>query len=432
MPTELAHFIQTSPLCDTHEHLWDEQSIGDKVPSILHNLFDNYITGDLIGAGASYEAVESLLKDSDQDVAARFEGIREAWEAVQFTGYGEAVRLIAQEFYGLGEITAPGLEAGQETHKTMDMAGSRLRLLRDVANLDHVQVDDQARPCPVDESGPDFFLYDINWADFCSGKPNLETVTEETGVSISSLADLHEAMAAVFSQHAKFAVAVKAQHAYSRTLRWQERTDEDAAKALDAWIHNPEDRTESERLCLGDWCWAKGIELSIEHNLPFKIHTGYYAGNNRMPVDYIKSGHLCPLLAKYLDARFVLMHIAYPYCDELIALAKHYPNVAVDLCWAWSISPNTTVDFIRRFIHTAPANKLFIFGGDTFFPAPAVAYSRQARTWFTRAMQAEVDEGLLTEGQAISLAERFMMKNQYAYFDLEKKKAILREAANTL
>ena len=33
------------------------------------------------------------------------------------------------------------------------------------------------------------------------------------------------------------------------------------------------------------------------------------------------------------------MHIAYPYSDELVALAKHYPNVYVDMCWAWSIDP---------------------------------------------------------------------------------------------
>jgi uncharacterized protein len=48
-------------------------------------------------------------------------------------------------------------------------------------------------------------------------------------------------------------------------------------------------------------------------------------------------GNLCPLLARYPDARFVLMHIAYPYSDELVSIAKHYPNVWVDLCWAWSV-----------------------------------------------------------------------------------------------
>ena len=48
---------------------------------------------------------------------------------------------------------------------------------------------------------------------------------------------------------------------------------------------------EPSRLLLGDWCWARGTELAIEYELPFKIHTGYYAGNDRMPVDRIKSGN---------------------------------------------------------------------------------------------------------------------------------------------
>jgi hypothetical protein len=142
-----------------------------------------------------------------------------------------------------------------------------------------------------------------------------------------------------------------------------------------------------------------------------------------MPVDYIRSGNLCSLLAKYLDARFVLMHIAYPYSQELLALAKHYPNVYVDLCWAWSIDPYSASDFVRRYIHAAPANKLFIFGGDTFWPMGAVAYAYQARQWLTRALEAEVQERLLTETQAIGLAQRFLRENQYLCFQIATKKA---------
>jgi predicted TIM-barrel fold metal-dependent hydrolase len=141
-----------------------------------------------------------------------------------------------------------------------------------------------------------------------------------------------------------------------------------------------------------------------------------------MPVDFIKSGHLCNLLAEYPQARFVLMHIAYPYSDELIALAKHYPNVYADLCWAWSINPYSAAEFVRRFIHAVPANKLFVFGGDTSWPGAALAYAHQARTWFNRALQAEVDEGFLTEPQAITLAGRMMKENQYDCFRVEDKK----------
>ena len=73
------------------------------------------------------------------------------------------------------------------------------------------------------------------------------------------------------------------------------------------------------------------------------------------------------------------MHTAYPYSDELVSIAKHYPNVWVDLCWAWSIDPYSSTDFVRRFLHAVPSNKLFGFGGDTFWPTAAVAYSIQAR-----------------------------------------------------
>jgi predicted TIM-barrel fold metal-dependent hydrolase len=184
---------------------------------------------------------------------------------------------------------------------------------------------------------------------------------------------------------------------------------------------------EATRLALGDWCWARGVELTIEHDLPFKLHTGYYAGHSRMPIDRIPAGNLCALLARYPEARFVLMHTAYPYTDELIAIAKHYPNVWVDLCWAWSIDPYTSADFVRRFIHAVPINKLFAFGGDTQSPTNSAAYSIQARRWLARALEAEVEAGDLTEAEAIRVAHRIMRENQYACFDVEGTRAAARE-----
>src|SRR6185503_963468 len=201
----------------------------------------------------------------------------------------------------------------------------------------------------------------------------------------------------------------------------------DAAHVLDKQLAGHE-LAEDERLCLGDWCTARGVELAIEYNLPFKIHTGYYAGHSHMPIERIRPGHLCALLKCYPQARFVLMHIAYPYNDELIALAKHYPNVYVDMCWAWSINPFVACDFVRRMIHAVPSNKLFAFGGDTFWPNAAVAYAAQARQWLTRALQGEVEDGLLTEREALDLATRLMRANQQECFDIEGTRAANRAA----
>lgn len=422
MATELSLFIEETPMVDSHEHMRKEEEYTEAGPDILQSLFQNYIPADLTSAGADPKAVAALMDGNNPDLRARFLGVQQAWEAVKHTGYGEAVRFNAKLIYEMDEITPESIEGAVSKHEALCKPGERLRLLRDVARLDHIQTDDFIRPCPPDASGPDFFFYDISWANFCRGTPDLEPLAQETGVEVKDLATLKEAMHKVFELNAQTAIAVKSQHAYNRTLKWRERDDEEAAKALENYLSDPQAPNEADQLCLGDWCFARGVELCIESDLPFKIHTGYYAGTGRMPVDRIPAGNLWPLLARYPQARFVLMHIAYPYSDELVALVKQYPNTYADLCWAWSIDPYSSSLFVRRFIHAAPANKLFVFGGDTSWPQAAVAYAHQTRQWLTRTLQAEVDEGLVTEKEAIKLASRFMTENQYACFRVAERK----------
>ncbi|MAS37607.1 MAG: hypothetical protein CL610_26665 [Anaerolineaceae bacterium] len=426
--TDLAQFIQDTPLIDTHEHLRKEQEYVDNGPDVLADLFGNYVSADLITAGASQEAVNNLLDTSNPDIEARWNGVKDAWHHCQFTGYGEAVKLIARDVYGMDDITLAGIEAGATINQQRRQPGERLRILRDEGNFDHVQTDDFTWPCLPDESGVDFFLYDLSWASFCRGGFDVAALHAETGCDVRDLNTLNEAMTALFAKYGPNAIAVKAQHAYERTLLWQQRSESEVAPVLARHLRSAA-LTEAEKLILGDWCWARGVELAIEHNLPFKLHTGYYAGNNRMPVERIKSGNLCRLLATYPAARFVLMHIAYPYDPELTAIAKHYRNVYVDMCWAWSIDPYTASDFVRRFLHTVPINKLFVFGGDTSWPSASVAYAKQARRWLTRALQAEIDDGMLNEPQAIQVAQCLMQTNQRDCFDIEGTRATLKAAA---
>lgn len=421
---KLAAHIQEQRLIDTHEHLNSEQYYLESFPDILCSLFDNYVTADLVVAGASQAAVDRLLDTNDPDIIGRFAGIRRAWEACQHTGYGEAVRLIARLIYDIDEITPETLQAALPRHEAMRKPGERLRLLRDVAGLEHVQIDNFTWQCPPDPSGPDFFLYDLSWVGFCRGDVDVDGIYAETGISVNDLASWKRGMQAIFERQAPTAIAVKSQHAYQRTLLWRERSDAEVAPILDKLLAGREPDQE-QLLCLGDWSMARGVELAIEHNLPFKIHTGYYAGYGTMSMERIHSGQLSTLLRRYPDARFVLMHTAYPYSAELAALAKHYPNVYVDMCWAWSIDPYSACDFVRRMIHTVPANKLFVFGGDTFWPTAAVGYTAQARSWLTRALQAELDDGLLSEQDAIGLASRLMRTNQEDCFDIAGRRAMI-------
>jgi hypothetical protein len=426
--TDLSTHIRATRLIDTHEHLRDERNFVEDGPDVLQDLFDNYVTADLVVAGAQEDAVKRLLDASDPDLAGRLAGVHDAWERCRHTGYGEAVRLIGQLVYGIEEITPYSLEVARVRNLELRQPGERLRLLRDTANLDHVQVDDFRLQCEPDASGPGFFLYDLSWVEFCKGKIDAEGIQREVGIAVESLTGLRGAIEALFQRYGPCAIAVKSQHAYERTLRWEERSDADAARALLRQLDG-QILSEEERLCLGDWCLARGVEQAIAHNLPFKIHTGYYAGHSRMPIERVRAANLCALLARYPAARFVLMHAAYPYSAELIALAKHYPNVYIDMCWAWSIDPYSACDTLRRTIHAVPANKVFAFGGDTSWPAAAVAYAAQARAWLTRALMGEVEDGLLGEREAIALATRLMRENQLECFDIAGRRAMLLAAA---
>lgn len=429
MSSDIARHVRETPLVDTHEHLQKEPAWLANEDDILRDIFSNYVPADLHTAGATDEQRQTLMDGSNPDIEGRFEGIRDIWEKIQFTGYGEAVSTIAREIYGVEEMTGSALAAQNHKTKALRQPGERHRLLREVANLDHVQTDDFCWPCPPDPSGVDFFLYDLSWQGFCSGQIDPEAIHKETGVGVTDLASLKQGMEGLFAKHGPTAIAVKSQHAYGRTLDWVERSDADAESALQRILTGADgDIDVATRLQLGDWCWSRGVELAIEHDLPFKIHTGYYAGNDRMPVRRIPSGNLAPLLAKYLDAKFVLMHISYPYTDELVAMTKHYRNVWADLCWAWSIDPYSSRDFLRRCIHAVPINKVFAFGGDTGWPTSSVAYAIQARNEITRALEAEVAEGYMGEKEAKYIASRIMYDNQYECFDVEGTRAALNAA----
>ncbi|GIV14708.1 MAG: hypothetical protein KatS3mg022_0143 [Armatimonadota bacterium] len=419
---DLQQHIWTTPLVDTHEHQRTEEEYLQTPVDVLVELFDNYVIADLAVAGASPEALKKLLDASDLDIRRRFEGVSKAWEACQHTGYGEAVRLMAQIAYGMDNITPETLEQAQRRNSNARQPGERLRILKEFGNLDHVQVDHFRRVVQIDDSAAEFFLYDISWAAFCQGDVDAAAIAQESGVEVKDLHSLRRAMEAIFDRYGRFAIAVKAQHAYGRTLQWYPREDSEAEMVLQKILRG-QPATPEEKLCLGDWCWARGVELAAEYNLPFKTHTGYYAGWGRMPVHYIPAGNLWELLATYPQTRFVLMHIAYPYSDELVALAKRYPNVYVDMCWAWSIDPYSAGDFLRRFLHAAPINKLFAFGGDTRLPWAAVAYATQARKGLLRALQAEVKEKNMTEREAMAVATRVMRQNQYECFDIEGRRA---------
>lgn len=430
MSTDLARHVESMLIADTHEHTRTEAEWVTEGPAdVLADIFSNYATDDLVCAGMDYQAMVELVRGKPQDLQKRWDSVKDYWPLIRHTGYGQGVALAAEEVYGMEELSLPGLQTAEKTYRQLRSPGGQIEFLRHRAGLDHQQVNDMTRRPPTPNTdAPDFYLYDLSIWHLVKHEMDYQQLFDWTGVTVSDLASLDSAMGRLFEKSGGLAIACKSQQAYTRSLAWQKRTDAQARSALEEILRQGASADPAQRAVLGDWCLGRCCELAGQYNLPVKFHTGYTAGTSFMPLAGTAPSNLCGLFKAFPKTRFVLMHMSFPYHSELLALAKQYPNVYASLCWAWSISPRDAMEFVRRFIHSVPANKLLAFGGDSVWPTPTYVYSRQMRQWLSRALQAEVDEGYLGEAQAIELADRILLKNHYACFDIPGRRANIAKA----
>ena len=414
----LATHIAQMPIYDTHEHLITPAEYGANPPDIIAALFglNAYIQHDLISAGCSYATLEAFLDASNPDIAARWQLVAPYWADCAQTGYAEAVRLSAQILYDIDVLSAEALVVAQPRQLTYTQPGQYQYLLEQVANLATIQIDAFTWEAPAGAGDSRVYQYDINVCNMVNGSIDLAELARDVGFAISSLADYARAIQHVITTNAPQACAIKTQHAYDRTLAWQ-LPDEAAVVSVFEKKMRGAHLGELEACMIGDWALDQIARQAAHLHIPIKIHTGHFAGNRIMPIDWVRPGQLSGLIKHHPDTTFVLMHIGYPYQHELLSMAKHYANVYVDLCWAWGINPRASSEFVRQWIHSVPINKLFGFGGDAFLPTQTVGFAAQTRQWLTRTLSAEVAEGYLSEAAAIRIAQQLLHDNQHRLFE---------------
>jgi predicted TIM-barrel fold metal-dependent hydrolase len=122
------------------------------------------------------------------------------------------------------------------------------------------------------------------------------------------------------------------------------------------------------------------------------------------------------------------MHIAYPYWQEMVAVAKHFTNAHIDMCWAWIVDPAAAKEFLKSYLAAAPSNKVLVFGGD-YIPVECVlGHARIARQGIARALEELVDEGNLERRDALDLVEPLLRGNARKLFAVDAKRARLETA----
>jgi len=429
----LAEQVKATPFIDTHEHLIEE---SDRLQGTAHPrvpcddfaiLFSHYLDSDLATAGMPAADLKRF-QSPGVEAPEKWKLLAPWWPAVKHTGYGRAVHLAIQRLYGVDELSADTVVEVQRGYEALRKPGFYEHVLRRVGRIESCQVNCLTGE-PFKESGlPTLLMQDLSIVGMFAG-PDRKTYGTPTGIRVSSLGDWHRVIQWWFAKYARYAVAVKSQHAYSRDIDYARVPAEQAAPVFDRVLAGERVSAE-ERKQLEDHLFWQAVDEAAKAGLPVKLHTGYYAGHDSMPLERLlhNAGSATDLCRRAPQATFVFMHICYPYYEEMLAAVKQHSNACVDMCWAWIINPVASKDFLKKYLMTAPVNKILTFGGDYIPVEPVVGHAALARRGIALALAELVEEGWLSLAEAQALVDPIMHGNARRIFRLEEKAAALKQA----
>jgi uncharacterized protein len=422
--------VWCTSLVDTHEHLCDEQdrlSSGGIKADDWSVLLSHYFDSDLLTAGMPADVHQRFFSKGPSPLA-KWKLLAPFWPAVKNTGYGQAVRISMRQLYGVENLSADTVEKVQAGYERTRKPGFYRRILRELGNIESCQVN-ALGAAPFRESRmPALLMQDISIVGMFAG-PNFSMFGAPTGTTVAELSDWHKVIDWWFNKYGRYAVAVKSQNAYSRDIDYLQVPAEKAAGIFRKKIQGQPVGSDDQK-ALEDHLFWYAAGKATENKLPVKLHTGYYAGQNGMPLSRLihNAGSACELCRCAPHTSFVFMHICYPYYEELIAVAKHWTNAFVDMCWSWIINPIAAKDFLKKYLVTAPANKILTFGGDYLAVEPVLGHATIARQGIALALSELVEERWLSLDDALELVDPIMHGNARRIFRLAEKQEALSKA----
>ena len=406
----LREFIEIEPLFDTHEHQagfsqnWSEKTYEEFIDN-------EYATADMSTAGGDFKPGDSAHNFS-------------IWKFVRTTGYGQAANLATEKLLKIpfreenaGKIT----EAIQNFVREKTGAEIYQELYR-LANVKWV-INDVEGPNITDlefisqKHYPDFFRSALRYGRektlTITSEEQIQDLEKEFDTSISSVSVLDE----FFDDHTQKAyetgnlAAVKIAVAYARKLDFEDAAFSEADKIFSAIRRGRKINPKP----LHDYLIHKIIQRAGSINIPVQIHTGHQAGNWQ-DVRFADPAHLIPVFQKYRSVNFDIFHAGWPFSEILGSIGKEFPNVWLDMCWAWAMNPVQMERILDEWLATVPCNKIFAFGADTGSPFMMLGYATQARQGIANVMERKVRRKEFDTQTAQFVARRIMNQNALEFF----------------
>lgn len=389
-------------IIDCHEHLRPERSRLE-TPVDVFTFFSHYTRGDLAAAGMSEEQYRSLF-NQDLPLDTRWRTFAPFWERIRRTSYSRAALISAAHFYGVDDIDEHAYVALSEAIRANNTPGLYQRVLGDACrirlSLTQCGSTDLGSPLLVPVM-PLAYKMDT-WADLAH--PPFEP---EAGVR--SLDDYLDAVR-------RYVLRVKGEGAVGLKMMANPFGPPDRAQALGLFDSLRVGSIERlpELNALRDYVIDETIGFAARQDLVVAVHTGYWGDFRKLdPL------HMIPLLQRHPQARFDIYHLGYPWMRETLMLGKGFPNVWLNLAWTHIISQRFATTGLDEAIDLLPANKVLAFGGDYNVPVEKVyGHLVMAREDIAEALARRIEDGVMTESQALDLAHRWFWENPVELYRL--------------
>jgi predicted TIM-barrel fold metal-dependent hydrolase len=300
--------------------------------------------------------------------------------------------------------------------------------LRERARIRFCVEDDSCGGCVKVRSTPGNFRFMVLARRFDkfivpAAPTDIRVLEAMTGVSITTLAGLKQAAERSFEQNLGEGMrAVKVALAYYRVLHFEEASQADAERDFEKLMHAETGGPEGFRTAfvrpyrrLEDHMFHHVMRLADSHRIPVQIHTGAFAGTGGV-ITNSKATHLINTFLLYPRIRFDIFHLSFPYQEELSALAKSFPNVYADFCWAHVLSPVAARRAMDEYLETVPLNKILAFGGDYKHVELTYAHAKMARKTMARVLAGKVEDGFCTENEAMDIGRMVLYANAARLF----------------
>jgi len=425
--------VFATPFIDTHEHLIEEKGrfTGTEHPRVRSDdwsmLLSHYTDSDLLTAGMPQTDYDRFFSPG-VDPKDKWRIIEPWWPAIRNTGYGLATEIAMRELYGVNELSGKTVKTVQTEYEKLRKPGFYNFILKNVSNIESCQVNSLEGTSFMETAMPQMLMQDISILGMF-GSLNVDRMAKPAGIEVNALDDWYRVIDWWFETYGDYAVAVKSQHAYARNIDYEDVSREKVEKIFLKRL-NGDDVSDNELKMLEDHLFWRSVRKATETDLPVKLHTGYYAGQNRMPLSRLigNAGAATDICSINPESTFVFMHICYPYYEEILSVAKHYTNAHIDMCWSWIINPIAAKDFLKKYIMTAPSNKIVTFGGDYIPVEPVAGHAVVARHGIALAFAELVGEGWISTDRAMQLIDMVMHENARKLFRTDEKSRILSKA----